>query len=226
MSDQSGPLRSFAAVIFDLDGVLTDTAQYHFQAWRALAASLDIQIDHEFNETLKGVSRMASLERILARGEIQLDAEQMQRLATQKNDHYQQLIAEMDPDDLLPGALACLELLQEQNIPMALASASQNAPFILQRLGLAHFFQGIADPTQVIQSKPHPAIFLAAAQLLDTPPRFCLGVEDAPAGIAAIKSAGMYALGVGKEEHLAAADEVIEDLRQFDMGRYRWRTQA
>lgn len=211
----------FAAVIFDLDGVLTDTARYHFLAWRELASQLGISIDLAFNEQLKGVSRMDSLERILKHGGVALPQAEKERLAEQKNQHYRQLIASMSPADLLPGVVERLEALRQRDIPLALASASRNGPDILQQLGLAAFFHTVVDPAP-LPGKPHPALFSNAALALACPSRHCLGVEDAAAGIAAIKAAGMVALGIGRATDLPGADHVLPDLSAFHLHHFFW----
>lgn len=205
----------FKAVIFDLDGVLTDTARFHYIAWKDMAESLGIEIDEAFNETLKGIDRMMSLERILQHGNMQLPLKEKQRLAHEKNEHYKELIATMTRKDLLPGALHRLDELKSLGVKISLASASRNAPTILDALGISGYFDSIANPALVNHGKPAPDIFLLAAAPLQVCPEECLGVEDAEAGIAAIKSAGMKALGVGDPEILAAADRVVSGLDGF-----------
>jgi alpha,alpha-trehalose phosphorylase len=205
----------FAAVIFDLDGVLTDTAMVHFHAWKRLADELGIAFDRTINRRLKGVDRMASLDILLERSGREFAAQEKEALAQRKNGFYRDEIARFTPADLLPGALAALDAVRAAGLRVGLASASRNAPMLLDRLGIADRFDFIADPAQVAAGKPDPAIFLAAAQGLGVPPQACLGIEDAAAGIAAIKAAGMTALGIGDRRELAGADAVLDDLHQF-----------
>lgn len=185
------------AVIFDLDGVLTDTAHYHFQAWQALAHSLGIAFNEQDNEQLKGVDRLGSLRMILAKGQLQLDADAENALMAEKNAHYLQLIANMSEADLFTGVRPLLTALKQQNIKLAVASASKNANFVLQRLGIYDEFDAIADAALVKASKPDPEIFLQAAARLGIAVEHCLGIEDAAAGVSAINSAGMQAVGIG-----------------------------
>jgi beta-phosphoglucomutase len=210
----------FKAVVFDLDGVITDTAHYHYLAWKRLAESEGVPFDEEFNEQLKGVDRMGSLELILARGERAYTHQQKLALADAKNRHYQQLIATMKPADLLPGALAALESVRAAGLKTGLASVSKNAFTVLDRLGIRARFDTVVDAALVVNSKPHPEIFLTAARQLGVPAAACLGVEDAVAGIASIKDAGMFALGVGRPEVLTRADRVIGSMLEFRLGDY------
>jgi beta-phosphoglucomutase len=212
----SAPTGAIRGLVFDLDGVLTDTARAHYVAWKAVADHLGIAFDEAANEALKGVDRMGSLDLILARGERSVDAAERLALADRKNAHYQQLIADFGPADVLPGAREALERARAAGVPMALASTSRNAPALLKRLGIAHFFDAVVDPASVARGKPDPAIFLEAARELGVDPAACLGVEDSRAGIAAIKAAGMAALGVGDPQVLAAADRVVADLSALD----------
>jgi alpha,alpha-trehalose phosphorylase len=210
------PAGAIQALVFDLDGVLTDSARAHCVAWKALADELGIPFDEAANEALKGIDRPGSLDLILARGERSYDAAERQAMAERKNAHYQHLIAEFTPADLLPGARNALERARTAGLPMAIASASRNAPFLLDRLGIAHFFDAIVDPVSVERGKPDPAIFLAAARELGIEPAACVGIEDSRAGIAAIKAAGMIALGVGDPAVLDEADLVVRDLAGVD----------
>lgn len=209
------PDKPLEAVIFDLDGVLTDTANVHYHAWKRLADELGIDFDREVNRRLKGVDRMASLEIILERAGRTFDEAEKAALAERKNRHYRTEIEAFTPDDLLPGALAALNAVKAAGLGIGLASASRNAPALLERLGIADRFDFIADPAQVARGKPDPEIFLAAARGLGVEPAACLGVEDAAAGIAAIKAAGMSALGIGDRAELAAADAVLAGLIDF-----------
>ncbi|MNO51061.1 Alpha,alpha-trehalose phosphorylase [compost metagenome] len=197
------------AVIFDLDGVITDTAEYHYQAWQALADELGVPFSREKNERLKGVSRMESLDIVLEDSGLSLPEAAKLRLAEQKNDHYREMIGRITPADLLPGIPELLDSLQERGILVGLASASLNAPLILERLGAARWFQAIADPASLRKGKPDPEIFLQAAELLGVTPGNCIGVEDAAAGIAAIKAAGMKAVGIGSPAQLGDADLLL-----------------
>jgi beta-phosphoglucomutase len=210
----------YKAVIFDLDGVITDTAHYHFVAWKALAESLDIPFDAAFNEELKGVDRMGSLERILARGSRSFSDEEKLQLADRKNLHYQQLIETMTPNDLLPGAVDALQTVRASGLKTGLASASKNAFTVLARLGISELFDHVVDAAKVARSKPDPEVFLKAAYALDVMPGDCLGVEDAVAGVQAIKAAGMKALGIGDPAVLTQADAVIPGLHAFRLADY------
>ncbi|HAP15774.1 MAG TPA: beta-phosphoglucomutase [Lactococcus sp.] len=204
----------FKAVLFDLDGVITDTAEYHFQAWKALAEELGISgVDRTFNEQLKGVSREDSLRKILELGGKVEDygPEAFAQLAKQKNDNYVQMIQKVGPNDVYPGILALLENLREKDIKIALASASKNGPFLLEALGLSSYFDAIADPAKVAFSKPAPDIFLAAAAGVDVPISACIGIEDAQAGISAIKAAGAVPVGVGSPEELGTDIALVPD---------------
>ena len=215
----------FKAVIFDLDGVITDTARYHYLAWKRLAESEGVHFDEAFNEHLKGVDRMGSLELILAQAPPQVrasyTAQRKLELAEAKNRHYQELIATMSPADLLPGAIAALAAVRAAGLKTGLASVSRNAFTVLERLGIRERFDYVVDAALVANSKPHPEIFLKAAQELGVAPADCLGVEDAVAGVASIKSAGMTALGIGDAAVLGAADMVIAGLDEFRLEDYQ-----
>ncbi|MGL4973509.1 MAG: beta-phosphoglucomutase [Culicoidibacterales bacterium] len=209
------------AVIFDLDGVITDTAEYHYLAWKRLGESIGIEFNREFNETLKGISRMDSLERILALGgqETKYSLAEKQALAAKKNTDYVSLLVDMSPNDIYPGIKQLLEQLQVQKIRIALASASKNAPMILEALALTSYFEYIVNPDDLAAGKPDPEIFLRAAQALGVEPENCIGVEDAEAGIEAIKAAKMFAVGVGTPEVMiaAGADYVVEQTIELDL---------
>lgn len=210
----------FKAVIFDLDGVITDTAHYHYLAWKRLADSVDAPFDEAFNEQLKGVDRMGSLELILARAPRTYTLEEKRALADAKNGHYQELIATMTPGDLLPGALRALEEVRAAGLKIGLASVSRNAFTVLDRLGIRDRFDDVVDAATVVNGKPDPEIFLTAAAHLGVEPRDCLGVEDAAAGVASIKDAGMFAVGVGSPDVLHRADRVIPSMAAFRLTDY------
>ena len=207
------------AIIFDLDGVITDTSYLHFIAWRELAESLGIAIDEKFNECLKGVSRMGSLELILKYGgqENNYAPTEKEALATKKNARYVELLQNITPENVLPGVLPFLEECHNNGIKTALASASKNAPFILDKLEISNHFDYVADAARVAHSKPAPDIFLAAAAGLDIAPAFCLGVEDAAAGIQAIHAAGMKAVGIGGKETLYEANLLLADTGKINL---------
>jgi beta-phosphoglucomutase len=210
----------FKAVIFDLDGVITDTAHYHFLAWKRLADSVGAPFDEAFNEQLKGVDRMGSLELILARAPRTYTADEKRALADAKNAHYQELIATMTPADLLPGALRALEEVRAAGLKIGLASVSRNAFTVLDRLGIRDRFDDVVDAATVVNGKPDPEIFLTAAAHLGVEPKDCLGVEDAAAGVASIKDAGMVAVGVGSPDVLYRADRVIPSMEAFRLQDY------
>jgi beta-phosphoglucomutase len=187
------------AVIFDLDGVITDTAHFHFLAWKQLAEDLDIRIDQEFNEKLKGISRMDSLELILKKGNREKDFTPLEKeeMAERKNSHYRQLLKELTPQDILPGIADLVNNIKAENLPTAIASVSKNAQTVLKALGLQDTFDYVVDASKVKNSKPDPEIFLTASEKLNVSPQHCIGIEDAEAGIEAIKASKMFAVGVG-----------------------------
>lgn len=207
------------AVIFDLDGVLTDTAHYHFQAWQALAHSLGIAFNEQDNEQLKGVDRLGSLRLILAKGQLNLDQSAEQQLMAQKNAHYLQLIANMSEADLFSAVRPLFSQLKQRGIKLAVASASKNAAFVLQRLGIYNDFDAIADAALVNASKPDPEIFLQAAERLGIAAAHCVGIEDAAAGVTAINRAGMQAIGIGDAAVLHEAMLVYPSLAAVEIDR-------
>lgn len=198
------------AVIFDLDGVLTDTAVYHYQSWKAVAAKFNYDLTERDNEKLKGVSRADSLKLILQWASVTLPQEEIPLLLQEKNDHYLLLINELGQKDILPGVLDFLTLLESKNCAKAVGSSSKNAPFILEKLGLAPRFAAVIDGNGVKNTKPDPEVFLNAAQKLGVNPERCLVVEDAPSGIQAAKAAGMNVVGIGYD--LEQADLCVPSL--------------
>ena len=205
--------------IFDLDGVITDTAKFHYQAWKALADSLGISIDETFNETLKGISRMDSLDRILAHGhrENAFTPAEKEALAQQKNDHYVQLLEHLTTEDVLPGVVPLLQQAQARHIPCAVASASKNAPLILEKLGVRAYFATIVDPDSLSKGKPDPQIFLAAADSIGVLPQNAIGFEDAQSGIDGLKAAGIYAVGLSASQPLIGADMQVSEMTELSV---------
>lgn len=208
------------AFIYDLDGVITDTAEFHFLAWKKLAEELGITIDRQFNEQLKGISRMESLERILALKPslLALASDEKDRLANQKNSHYLELVETVNTDDILPGIEQLLQKNKEHQIKIALGSASNNAKNIVDKLGLAHYFDYIVDASQVKKGKPDPETFTTAADFLGVSYEECIGIEDAEAGVEAINGAMMFSVGVGSAEQLGKADYLVVDTSQLIFG--------
>ncbi|WP_442595852.1 beta-phosphoglucomutase [Neobacillus sp. D3-1R] len=213
----SKPLQAF---IFDLDGVITDTAEYHYLAWKKLGEELGIPFTREFNEELKGVSRMDSLEKILTLGNRQNDFSQDEKeaLATKKNEHYVQLIANITPKDILPGIKELLAEVKAAGYKLGLASVSKNAFAVMESLELKSEFDVIVDAATIVRGKPDPEIFLTAAKLLNVDANACIGIEDAAAGVDSIKDAGMFAVGVGSAETLAKADLVYPSTDKLSFG--------
>lgn len=211
------------AVIFDLDGVITDSAKYHYQAWKMLADKLDIPFDEEYNEKLKGVSRMESLELILKNGDAceKFTAEEKAALADEKNEFYKELIHQITPADILPGMAEFLAELRAAGIRTAVASVSRNAPFILAQLGVTDSFDYVCDAAAVERAKPFPYIFLVAAQHVGADPAACVGVEDAEAGIRAINAAGMFSVGVGTPDQMREADLILSGTHELSLARIR-----
>ena len=191
-------MRNIKAICFDLDGVLTDTAEYHFLAWKTLADNLGYTFDRDINERLKGVSRMKSLEIILEvnSAEGKFTEEEKEKLAAEKNDIYKELIKKVTPDDILPGVAEFIEKAKSAGMKLAVASVSKNARTVLEGLDLTEKFDYIADASKITKSKPDPEIFLTCAEALKISPQDCIGIEDAAAGIKAINSAGMFSVGI------------------------------
>ncbi|MDR2976338.1 MAG: beta-phosphoglucomutase [Streptococcaceae bacterium] len=202
----------FKAVLFDLDGVITDTAEYHFRAWQQLADKLGIKgVDRKFNEQLKGVSRDDSLQKILDLGQVKVSAQEFAALTKQKNETYLKLIEAISPKDIYPGIQQLLQDLRAHDIRIALASASKNGSFLLERLGLTECFDAIADPAKVRHSKPAPDIFIAAAEAVNVPVTESIGIEDSQAGITAIKASGALPVGVGRADDLGDDIALVPD---------------
>lgn len=197
------------ACIFDLDGVIVDTAKYHFLAWKRLAAELGFEFSEEHNERLKGVSRMRSLEILLEVGNISKSTEEMEMMANKKNTWYVDYIKKLRPDEILPGVQNFLNEIRELGMKTAIGSASKNTPLILERLNLAGYFDVVIDGTKVLKAKPDPEVFLKGAEELGIRPSECIVFEDAQAGIEAAKNGNMYCVGVGKPENLTGYDFLI-----------------
>jgi beta-phosphoglucomutase len=206
------------AVIFDLDGVIVDTAHYHFLAWKRLAGELGINLTEADNEKLKGVSRMHSLEIILGLGGgISLSAHEKEQLANRKNTWFVDYLERMAPEEIFPGVKVLLQKLRDKGIKVGLASSSKNAKTVIQLLNIAHDFDIVVDGNMITHSKPHPEIFLLAAEKLGLDPKECLVFEDAEAGVEAAIAAGMKCIGVGSAAQLHKADKVISSTGDFQL---------
>jgi beta-phosphoglucomutase len=205
------------ACIFDLDGVIVDTAKYHFLAWKRLADELGINFTEKDNERLKGVSRMASLEIILELGNRHLPMPEKNELASVKNRWYVEFISRMTPDEILPGALEFITELKRNKIKIGLGSASRNTPIILERVGMLEVFEAVADGNIVKTAKPDPEVFLKAAEMLETEPALCVVFEDAVAGVEAALRAGMSCVGIGEREVLSKAHLVVKGLSEMSI---------
>jgi beta-phosphoglucomutase len=205
-------LDSMQAALFDLDGVIVDTAKFHYLAWRELANGLGFDLTEAQNERLKGISRMESLDVILDMGGVTLHADEKLRLATIKNGRYVEMIKTIDASEILRGAKEYLLELRARGVKIALGSASKNAEIILKNLGILELFDVIIDGNKVSKSKPNPEVFLLGAQGLGVAPSACVVYEDAAAGVEAAKAGGMYAVGIGHAENLPLADIVVPGL--------------
>ena len=202
--------------IFDLDGVIVDTAKYHFLAWQKLAKSIGIDFSHEQNEQLKGVSRVKSLEKILAWGNKTISEEKFNALMASKNDDYLSFIAKMNHDEILPDVPKVLNYLKEQNQPISLGSASKNARQILEKVDLLKQFDAIVDGNDVSKAKPDPEVFLIAAKVLNIKPEDCIVFEDSVAGVQAANTANMISIGIGEKSVLHEADYVFSNFTEID----------
>ncbi len=203
------------AAIFDLDGVIIDTAHYHYIAWKRLASEFGITLTHENNEMLKGVSRMRSLEIILSLGNLELPEQQKEQLAEKKNKWFVEYIESIRPEEIFPGVIELIRNLKKQNIKVGLASSSKNAPRVIELLGIAKDFDTLVDGTMITHSKPDPEIFLLAAHKLGIAPNECVVFEDAEAGVEAALAAGMKCVGVGFVEQLGNANKVVARTGDF-----------
>ena len=205
------------AFLFDLDGVIVETAGFHYQAWRQLANDLGFDISEEFNEGLKGISRMESLDLILAHGNIELSEAKKLDLAKSKNDFYLTLVSQMTPNDILPGVQDFFRQIKQTDIKIGLGSVSKNAKMILARVGLLEAFDAIIDGNKISRSKPDPEVFLNGAAELGFLPAECIVFEDAVAGVEAGKRAGMKVIGIGKAEVLTKAEIVLAGFEGIEL---------
>ncbi|ARN78762.1 beta-phosphoglucomutase [Nonlabens spongiae] len=201
--------------IFDLDGVIVDTAKFHFVAWQRLAKSIGIDFNHEQNEQLKGVSRVNSLKKILAWGNATLSEEEFNSKMAQKNEEYLALVDTLTTDDILPGVHDFLLELREMGQPIALGSASKNARPILKKLGISDLFDTIVDGTNVTKAKPDPEVFTTAADQLGVAHKYCVVFEDSIAGVQAANAAGMISIGLGEQDVLHEADSVYSSFTEM-----------
>ncbi len=208
-------MNTHKAFIFDLDGVIVDTAKFHFLAWRKLANDLGFDFTEEQNEQLKGVSRVQSLKKILKWGNMELSEEEFKNQMALKNENYLSYVAKMEEDEILPGVPKLLDFLKEKNIPIALGSASKNARTILKKIKLYNSFDAIVDGTDVSKAKPDPEVFLIAAQRLQTKPENCVVFEDSVAGIEAANNGKMTSIGIGEKEVLHEADYIFSDFTEI-----------
>lgn len=204
------------AFIFDLDGVIVDTAKYHYLAWKKIASGLGIEFTHEHNELLKGVSRVRSLDIILELGKVEASQEDKDKWLIQKNEDYLSYLVDMDQNEILPGVLPVLQFLKEKNQPIALGSASKNARPILEKTGILHYFDAIVDGNDVSNAKPDPEVFLIAAKLLKTEPANAIVFEDSVAGIQAANIGNMVSIGIGEKSILEEAQYIFKDFTQID----------
>jgi len=203
------------AFLFDLDGVIVDTAIYHYRAWKRLANELGFDISEAFNERLKGVSRMESLDLILEHGGLTLPEETRTELAAKKNDWYLELVSRMTPDDILPGVPQFFSQVRKAGLLTALGSVSKNAPLIIERIGMQDAFDAIIDGNKITRGKPDPEVFLKGADELEVSPAECVVFEDAVAGVEAGKRGGMFVVGIGSPDVLTQADMVAPSLQEL-----------
>jgi beta-phosphoglucomutase len=201
--------------LFDLDGVIVDTAVYHFQAWQRMANELGFDIDEEFNETLKGISRMDSIEAILKHGNVTVSEEEKLRLATEKNEWYLEYVNKMTEDEILPGVKEFFKEFKALGIKCSLGSASKNSPKILEKINLFAEFDAIVDGNSVTKSKPNPEVFIKGAAALSLKNEECVVFEDAVAGVEAAQRANMKTVGFGDQKILHKADLVYNTFTEF-----------
>ncbi|HEY8345292.1 MAG TPA: beta-phosphoglucomutase [Bacillota bacterium] len=206
------------AVIFDLDGVIVSTDEFHYWAWKRLTEREGIYFDRRINEKLRGIDRMQSLEIILEKASREYGVADKQRLAEEKNEYYIELInSQLNPSHILPGVMILLPCLKRKQIGIAIGSSSKNALLILEKIGLNGYFDVVVDGNEIEKSKPDPEVFLLAAEKLGVPAENCLVVEDAASGVEAALSAGMSVLGVGSAYHHPKATHTVPDLSKISV---------
>ena len=205
------------ACLFDLDGVVVDTARYHYLAWKKIADDLGFSFSEHDNERLKGVSRMESLDILLEIGNIKMDLKTKQELAAEKNGLYVSYIQNMTPEEILPGVIRFLDELHKEGMLIALGSASKNAMSILDKINISQKFDAVIDGNKVSKAKPDPEVFLKGAIELGIDPHDCLVFEDAQAGIDAARNGGMHVIGIGQPENLKNAEFVIPGFETMNM---------
>ncbi len=206
---------SYDAVIFDLDGVICYTDEYHYQAWKAMADSIGVYFDREINNRLRGVSRMASLEIVLERASGEFSLAEKEELADQKNELYKKLLANMSPADLSDEVKSTLDELRRRGYRLAIGSSSKNTPFILRQIGLGDYFDAVSDGNNITRSKPDPEVFEKLAQMLCMEPKRCLVVEDAVSGAEAAHRGGMKAACVGDASRAKAGDYNLKSVKDL-----------
>ncbi len=205
------------ACIFDLDGVIVDTAKYHFLAWKRLANELGVNLTEHDNEKLKGVSRMQSLQIILDMAKTQLSDHKKNALADRKNEWFVEFIEAMKPDEVFPGVVKLISDMRKKGLKVALASSSKNAPRVIELLGIGKLFDVIVDGSMILDTKPDPEIFLLSAQKLNVKPADCVVFEDAEAGVEAAIRAGMKCVGIGSPKNLGNANKVLATTGEFKL---------
>ncbi|RZA03578.1 MAG: beta-phosphoglucomutase [Sphingobacteriaceae bacterium] len=210
-------MNNIQACLFDLDGVIVDTAVYHFKAWKRLANELGFDFTEEQNELLKGVSRVRSLEIILEIGGVTKTDAEKEELATRKNTWYVDMINQMHPDEILPGAREFVQACRDAGIKTALGSASKNSMTILQKINMVNLFDAIIDGNKVSQAKPDPEVFLKGAEALGVAPSVCVVFEDAIAGVEAALNGGMKVVGIGSPSVLKGANLVVNGLSEMSL---------
>lgn len=214
-------MNEIKACIFDLDGVIVDTAHYHYLAWKRLAKELGYYLTEAENEQLKGVSRMESLEKVLALAGISLPKPEKEKLSDRKNAWFQEYVAAMSPGDIFPGVKQLIRDLKSAGMKIGLASSSKNARAVVKLLELENEFDAIVDGTMISHTKPHPEIFLTAAKKLQIDPAACVVIEDAQAGVEAALAAGMKCIGIGSPELLQKANKVFSKTAQIKLSTLR-----
>lgn len=211
--------RAIDAVLFDLDGVIVRSDEYHYRGWKQLADEEGWDFDKTLNHQLRGVSRMDSLQIILDHNNVEISEEEKRALADRKNGYYRESLSDMNEGDYIPGAVELMNELSKSSVKMAICSSSRNAPFILDVLGIADRFETVVSGHDIDRAKPDPQIFLLAAERMSVPAARCVVFEDAESGIQAAINAGMHSVGVGSSDHLPSATVVVADLTEVSVER-------